>query len=263
MAKRKKRRRTSRSVPPAARQYGAVRPDREERREAARRQRETLRRRAARRRAIRVGLIASGILAAIATITVYAVSQGQESSRRAAAQSSLLRQAKQAAKTAGCTGIRKVPPYPGPDQGHIGADVPSPPPLTSYPSHPLASGPHDVTPLDAGVYDSPPDIYQATHSLEHGAAEVWYAPGASGPELTRLTGVLDGEDHVIVAPYRYAGPSGVLPRGREMALVAWHRMQLCDRVSAAAAVSFVHSYRYDPGDTSLYKGEAPEAGAPI
>jgi type II secretory pathway pseudopilin PulG len=262
MAKRKKKRRPSRSVPPPAHQHGAVRPDREERREAARRQRETLRRRAQRRRGIRVGILATGIVAAIATITVYAVSQGQESNRRAAAQASLLRQAKQAEKTAGCTGVRKVPPYPGPDQGHIGADVPSPPPLTSYPSHPPASGPHDLTPLDSGVYESPPDIYAAIHSLEHGAAEVWYAPPASGPELTRLTDALDGEDHVIVAPYRYAGPSGVLPGGWEMALVAWHRMQLCDRVSAAVAVSFVHSYRYDPGDTS-YEGEAPEAGAPI
>ena len=38
------------------------------------------------------------------------------------------------------------------------------PPLSQYPTIPPASGPHDPTPLPAGVYDRPPDIY-ATHPL--------------------------------------------------------------------------------------------------
>jgi len=103
----------------------------------------------------------------------------------------------------------------------------------------------------------------AIHSLEHGAAEVWLAPGATGPEVDKLRAALGGQDHVIVAPYSYPGPGGTLPAGRQMALVAWHNVQYCDQVSAAVAVGFVHSYRYDPGDTGAYKGEAPELGLPI
>src|SRR3546814_8016556 len=44
------------------------------------------------------------------------------------------------------------------------------PPLSSYPSVPLASGPHNPTPWSRGVYSTPPPIDQVIHSLEHGAA---------------------------------------------------------------------------------------------
>jgi len=217
----------------------------------------------ARRRYVRIVTVVAVAVALVVLVTVHFVNQAATNRRRAAAQTTLLAGAAAAAKAAGCTEVKTVSPYPGPDQGHIGADVPTAPPLSSYPSHPPASGPHALVPLDAGVYSSPPDIYRAIHSMEHGAAEVWYSPTASGAELSRLKDVLSGEDHVIVAPYDYPEPGGQLPKGRQIALVAWHRLQLCDTVSAAVAVAFVRSYRFESGDPSAYLGEAPEKGAPI
>jgi len=113
------------------------------------------------------------------------------------------------------------------------------------------------------VYSTPPPIGRAIHSLEHGAAEVWYAPSASGSELTRLQQFFRGEDHVIVAPYDYPGSGGQLPAGRQMALVAWHRVQFCSQVSLPVATTFVKLYHYDSSDKGSYRGVAPEPGFPI
>ena len=75
------------------------------------------------------------------------------------------------------------------------------------------------------------------------------------------------QDHVIVAPYNYAaqGTAGSLPTGTQMALVAWHHMELCKKLSLAAARGFVNSYRIPTGQSAPpgYKGDAPEIGSPI
>ena len=52
-----------------------------------------------------------------------------------------------------------------------------------------------------------------------------------------------------------------MPTGQQMALVAWHHVQGCGRVSAAVAVAFVRSY--DASVATDYRGDAPEAGSPI
>jgi len=117
--------------------------------------------------------------------------------------------------------------------------------------------------LGSGVYSSPPPIDRAIHSLEHGATEIWYAPSASGSELTRLQEFFGGQDHVIVAPYEYQGPGGTLATGKQMVLVAWHRIQSCDRLSLPVATTFVKLYHYDSSDTGAYRGAAPEPGSPI
>jgi Protein of unknown function (DUF3105) len=188
----------------------------------------------------------------------------------------LAAQAPAAAGSAGCTGVRMVAPYAGSlDRAHIGSAVAAPPPLSSYPSTPPASGPHDPTPLDAGVYASPPPIYRAIHSLEHGAAIVWVRPGAFDPggaglPLRTFFNQSGNDNHVIVAPYDYVGQgsAGKLPAGRDMVLVAWHRIQLCRTASLPVAVAFVRSYttpsRLLPfGTPKGYRGEAPEAGLSI
>lgn len=123
------------------------------------------------------------------------------------------------------------------------------------------------------MYRVPPSIYQTIHSLEHTAAIVWVDPSAVGSdsqnedfgELTDFFSRFDESDHVIVAPYFYEdqGMSGRLPRGISMALVAWHRLQLCRRVSLPVAFAFVTAYRFDPEASGRYQGEAPETGLPI
>jgi hypothetical protein len=122
--------------------------------------------------------------------------------------------------------------------------------------------------MPAGVYSSPPAIDRVVHSLEHGAAVVWYAPDADGQALDELRTFYREPDvgsRVIVAPYDYPdeGAAGSLPPGTEMALVAWHQEQTCAQVDLAAAFDFTARYAAPPYGDEQYAGEAPEAGAGI
>jgi len=184
----------------------------------------------------------------------------------------LLAQAPAAATTAGCTGVRAVPPFSpeNEDRSHIGgsAELDTMPPLSRYRSVPPASGPHDPTPLGAGVYDAPPPIGRTIHSLEHAAVIIWYSPAANGGELQRIRDFFtrgNERQKVIVAPFQYpdAGRFGRLPGSRQVALVAWHRLQYCDRPSLPVAYSFVHLFRFNMYQWGAYKGVAPEKGAGI
>ena len=229
------------------------------RKEEARQQRTAIRRRMAMRRYARwtaAGLVLAGL---VTFLTVRSLHNAAENRRREQAQQSLLSRASAAAKAAGCTKVQAVPAYAGDDQQH----VPTLPALTTYPSQPPTSGPHFFTPLRAGFYASPPDLGKAIHSLEHGAAELWFSPSTPSSRVAELRSAFGVLDHVIVAPYDYSQPRGQLPAGRQMVLVAWHKIQYCDQASAAAASAFVHAYAWTAADTSAYKGEAPEAGAAI
>jgi hypothetical protein len=184
----------------------------------------------------------------------------------------LLAEAPAGARSAGCSAVTTVRPYPGgDDRRHIGSgsSFVQLPALSTYPSTPPASGPHDPVPLGAGVYSSPPPIASAIHSLEHAAVIIWYDPStATAPELARIkTFFARGSErnHVIVAPYDYPtqGAAGKLPAGRAMALVAWHHVEYCDRPTLAIAFDFVHSYRFDLYQRGAYRGDAPEKYAPI
>jgi hypothetical protein len=185
----------------------------------------------------------------------------------------LAAQASAEAPAAGCSAVKVIPPYPnGDDREHVGSGGITLPPLSSYPSVPPASGPHEQTPLDAGVYPDPPPIGNAIHSLEHGAVIVWYAPAERGAAavLGDFFGKPENSDHIIVAPFDYPdqGVAGTLPDGVGMALVAWHRMQTCTTVSLPVAVAFALHYA-TPTRTapfckpSGYQGEAPERCFPI
>ncbi len=183
-------------------------------------------------------------------------------------------EASAAAKAAGCSAVRTVGPYDPSDldRTHVGTGVPTLPPLSSYPSVPPTSGPHDPVPLDAGVYATAPPIGGAIHSLEHGAVIVWYSP-ANVAEAGPLADFFDqkgNRDHVIVAPYDYPnqGSAGQLPAGVGMALVAWHRMQTCTTPSLPVAALFAQRYatptQFVPvGRPRGYEGDAPEAGLAI
>ncbi len=207
-------------------------------------------------------MVAAVVLFAVLEVFLHRL-KGQERTLLAAAPA--------AATSTGCGGVATTKPYPrGLDRFHIGqAPLRTMPPLSTYPSAPPASGPHAPTPLDAGVYSQPPPIGEAIHSLEHAAVIVWYDPSAaSSPELDRLRRFFaQGSEmnHVIVAPYDYSGQgtAGKLPAGRQMALVAWHRVRYCDRPSLAVAFDFVHRFRYDLYQRGAYQGEAPEKYAPI
>lgn len=180
----------------------------------------------------------------------------------------LASQAPAAAGAAGCSAVKVIPPYPnGKDREHVGSGGTALPPLSSYPSVPPASGPHEQSPLDAGAYPDPPAMGNAIHSLEHGAVIVWYAPSQrdAAAALGDFFAKPENRDHVIVAPYDYPGQgaAGALPEGVGMALVAWHRMQTCATPSLPVAAAFVLRYATPTRTTpfckpSGYQGDAPE-----
>ena len=241
-------------------------PNRLARKEEARRQREALQRKMLRRKAYRVvGMVVAVIL--VAGLVTGGVLFAKNRSKT---------HTKGIIQAAGCGAVTTSPVYPGAadlDRTHIGAQgaVRTPPSLTTYPTVPPASGPHDPTPLSAGVNNSPPDIYKAIHSLEHGAVIIWYAPTASTTAVAALNdfyGKSINNDHVIVAPYSYPdqGAAAQLPAGKQMVLVAWHHVEQCARANLAAAQMFVGSYRLTTGIASIpptYKGDAPEPGRAI
>jgi hypothetical protein len=248
------------------------RPTKAQRKEQARLERDELQRKiAARSRRRRVGIILVALGAAVAVAAFTLMPEDEIASPK-----ELLQQAGKAKDTAGCGDVTTTPPYDPASQDRIHVDPNSGPPLSTYPTTPPASGPHaDIPPgpLDAGVYGSLtlPDLYRAIHSLEHGAAIVWYDPTAPSDEIARLTEFYDrrvqdadvGQDRVIVAPYDFPEANGVLPEGTQMALVAWHRLQTCASVNLAVAFDFTSQYSFPTSQGRQYQGEAPEAGAAI
>lgn len=246
-----------------------------ERKEQARLDRERIQREMRarhRRRNIGLALVGVGVVAALVLFLVVLPSGNSGDLPKPA---DLLAQAKDATTSAACTAPQKEGFYDGvtdttspkyADQAHIGSDprFPSMPDLSTYPSTPPASGPHNQTPLAHGVYDSPPPLDQAIHSLEHAGAIIWYSPSAPSDVIDQIKAFYSqtdnvGQAKVIVAPYDYPtlGPGGKLPAGTKMALVAWHTMQTCTDPNLAVAFDFTSQYTNAyPGGT--YIGEAPE-----
>jgi hypothetical protein len=245
----------------ANRQTTNNRTTKAERKEQARRERIELERKIARsHRNRRMVLVV--VLAIVVGVGAFAFLQREPAM---ATPGDLFRAAADAKQAAGCGPVENVGSYQPEEQdrAHISTQMP---PLSSYPSVPPASGPHNPVPLPAGVYDTPPDIDRVVHSLEHGAAVVWYAPSVSGDELDRLTAFFTASPagaRVIVAPYDYPdqGQAGSLPAGTQMALVSWHHVQPCRQVSLAAAFDFAAKYGAPPFGRRTYLGDAPEAGA--
>lgn len=249
---------------PMANTTSNQRPTKTERREQARRERAELQRKMARaRRNRRIVGVALLIVAVGLALWWFLRPQPVQASP-----DELLRAAPQAREQAGCGPVGDVGPFQPEERDAEHVPTEAMPPLSDYPSVPPASGPHNEIPWGAGVYDSPPPIDRVIHSLEHGAAVVWYSPEASGEELQRLRDFYAGEEvgaRVIVAPYDYPtqGAAGVLPAGAQMALVSWHNVQTCANVSLAAAFGFTAEYAAPPFGQRAYRGSAPEAGAPF
>jgi hypothetical protein len=240
-----------------------------ERKEQARRERLEIERRMSRSKRNR--WIAIGVTVVVVAAVVVFVVTRPRSATAEAAPADLLATAASQATAAGCSEVRDAGPYQPEDQdrSHIGADggPAEMPPLSSYPSVPPASGPHNAQPLGAGVYSTAPPIDQLIHSLEHGASVVWYSPDTSSAQLTKIQDFYRGSEgaRVIVAPYDYPdeGEAGQLPAGTEMALVSWHHVQTCARANLAAAFGFTARYAAPPFSDQEYLGDAPEPGAAL
>jgi len=247
-----------------------------ERKEAARLEREALQRKIAQRKRTRKVVIVASIV--VVALVAGAVVLFAPRSKGLPTAAELIKAAPAEAQAAGCGPVETIKPYgnvpatskDSQDRTHIGTTpaVPTPPPLTSYSSVPPVSGPHDPTPWNAGVFGTPPPIYQAIHSLEHAAVEIWYDPTASGEQLDQIKAFFRkpaNSTKVIVAPYSYPneGSAGQLKPGSQMVLAAWHHMQSCSEPNLAAAYDFVAKYRFPASSGQKYLGEAPEPNVAI
>lgn len=248
-----------------------TRPTKNERKEEARRRRIELQRQAERARRNRMIAIAVSVVVVAAAVVLLVTRPDERSAATERATQVLATSAAQR-EAAGCTQVQNVGPYQpeGQDRVHIGAgDGPAEmPALSTYPSQPPASGPHGVTPLPAGVYSSPPPMDAVIHSLEHGAAVVWYDPDASSPGLADIQDFYADPDvgsRVIVAPYDYPdqGDAGALPQGAQMALVSWHHVQTCAEANLGAAFGFTARYAFPTFEGEDWRGDAPEPGAQL
>jgi Protein of unknown function (DUF3105) len=242
-----------------------------ERKEQARREREELQRKlASKRRARTVGIAAGGAVIAAVVVAATLLPSGSDLPEP----TELLQRASAAATEAGCGEVATTPDYDPVENDRSHMTTGQIEPLSSYPTIPPASGPHADVPLPAGVYDSltQPQLYQAIHSLEHGATIVWYDPAAPAG---RTAGIIDfydrrlqdaqiGQDRVIVAPYDLPGdPAGILPEGTEMALASWHRLRSCASIDLAVAFDFTSQYSFPTAEDREYAGVAPEPGASL
>lgn len=244
-----------------------------ERKEQSRREREALQRRLAakkRKRAVAAVVVGGGVAAVALAVAFLPSGEGAIPSS-----DQLLQRSAQAAEAAGCGDVTTTPSFEPADQDrtHIGGADIAGPPLTSYPTIPPASGPHADSTLPAGVYDTfgLAELYRSIHSLEHGATVVWYDQTAPADRVADLLAFYDrrlqdaqvGQDRVIVAPYDFASPGGVLPDGSQMALIAWHRLRTCASVDLAVAFDFTSQYSFPTSAGRDYQGEAPEPGGAI
>ena len=259
------------------------RPTKAERREEARLKREEIQRRMARRRRNRsIGLVFVAVAVVVVVVAVFLASGGGGSKATVASAADLLKQAPAAKQAAGCDPVQTTPNYanafgadPSIDHEHIGSapEVATAPALSTYATIPPASGPHNPVPLPAGIYNSPPDVYRTIHSLEHGAVIIWYAPGTTGKALDDLRAFYGqpqsdadiGQAKIIVAPYAYPdqGTAGQLPSGVQMAVVAWHRLELCSAVNLAVAFDFSSRFEVPGYGGQTYAGVAREPTAAI
>lgn len=190
-------------------------PTRSERLAAAE---EARRRKAARTRA----LIAAGLVAVLALLTVTIV-RSRRSNDAVVAK----------LETSGaCNYDTKADGDAGTGNNHVKGDV-------TYKVDPPAGGDHNPTPSTPGTFtleDKPPDA-QLVHSLEHGYVAIWYRPDVDTATIDQLKALATKYNKDVLLVPR---PSLT---DTQVAATAWHRRILCTRPDAAALEQFITAYR--------------------
>jgi hypothetical protein len=200
------------SAPKAPRERtGPTRAERLAAAEAARR------RKAARNRA----LIAGGLVAVLALLTITIINSRRSNQRIVSALES----------SGNCEYDTRNDSDRGAGKNHVTGDV-------TYQVNPPSGGDHNPSPSPPGVFtvDNTPPDGQIVHSLEHGYVTIWYRPDVD-------TATLDGLKAVAG---KYPRDVLVVPRPsleQPVAATAWHRRLLCERPDAAALERFVKEYR--------------------
>ena len=175
------------------------------------------RRRAARNRA----LIAGGLVAVLALLTVTIINSRRSNQRIVSALEA----------SGNCEYDTRSDSDRGAGNNHITGNV-------AYEVNPPSGGDHNPSSSPPAIFtvdNTPPDA-QIVHSLEHGYVTIWYRPDVDTATLEGLKGVAN----------KYPRDILVVPRAsleQPVAATAWHRRLLCDRSDVKALERFVTEYR--------------------
>lgn len=206
---------------PAAKPAGSPKPRRErtgptraERLAAAEAAR---RRKAARNRA----LIAGGLIAVLALLTITIINSRRSNQRVISALES----------SGNCEYDSRSDSDRGAGNNHVTGNV-------SYEVNPPSGGDHNPSASPPGIFtvdNTPPDA-QIVHSLEHGYVTIWHRPDVDTATLDGLKGLAN----------KYPRDILLVPRAsleQPVAATAWHRRLLCERSDVEALDRFVREYR--------------------
>ncbi|GJM37884.1 MAG: hypothetical protein DHS20C19_12510 [Acidimicrobiales bacterium] len=131
--------------------------------------------------------------------------------------------------------------YENEGAGHEGC------PETLFSHSPPTSGNHFGFWQNCGFYTAPIRDYAAVHSLEHGVVWIAYQPDLTADEVGAIEARMEGETHLLAAPY----PGLENP----IVLSAWTRQLAVDRWSDPLVEEFLGDF------TGRLSTTAPEAGA--
>jgi len=116
-------------------------------------------------------------------------------------------------------------------QSHVSGTV-------TYPQVPPVGGPHNQIWLNCGIYDKPVPNENAVHSLEHGAVWITYQPNLPADQIAQLQTLVRGQTYVILSPYTGL-PSPVVAS-------AWSTQLKLQSASDPRLASFLSTYRQGP-----------------
>lgn len=144
--------------------------------------------------------------------------------------------------------IAGVVTYPNLARTHVTGPV-------KYPQVPPVGGPHNATPLNCGIYDTPVPNENAVHSLEHGAVWITYLPSLSAADVARLRSLVSGHDHALLSPYPGL-PSPVVAS-------AWGLQLKVQRATDPRLAQFLQKYEQGPQTPELGASCSGGVGNPI
>jgi len=196
---------------PARERTGPTRSERLAAAEAARR------RQASRTRA----LIAGGLVAVLALLTITIVNSRRSNSRVVS----------ELEDSGACNYDTRTDDDQGTERNHVSGEM-------TYEVNPPAGGDHNPSPSPPGIFtqENKPADAAIVHSLEHGYVTIWHRPDLDPAGLDQLRELTRKytKDVLLVPRQSLAQP---------VAATAWHRRLLCDRPDVAALDTFVTAYR--------------------
>ncbi len=144
----------------------------------------------------------------------------------------------EAAEAAGQAALGDVQTFDDLGRDHVETAV-------DYPQTPSVGGDHNPAWQNCGFYDSEVAPENATHSLEHGAVWIGYAPDLAEDQVSALEDIVSDNDYVLVSP--------VEGMDAPLTLSAWGSQIGVESVDDPAVEAFIEEYQQ--GD------QTPEPGA--